>query len=99
MIEGRKRGGIFDVGHGGGSFLWRVAVPMMKKGFVPDSISTDLHTGSMNTGMKSMLNVMSKMMAIGEPLPRVIEQSTWHPAQEVKREELGNLSVGAIADI
>ena len=52
MIEGRKRGVIFDVGHGGGSFLWRVAVPMVKAGFVPDSISTDLHIGSMNAGMK-----------------------------------------------
>ena len=46
MIEGRKRGVIFDVGHGGGSFAWRVAVPLMKAGFMPDSISTDLHTAA-----------------------------------------------------
>src|SRR6185437_5425103 len=55
MWEGRKRGVIFDVGHGGGSFAWRVAVPAIKQGFLPDSISTDLHIGSMNSGMKNML--------------------------------------------
>ena len=61
MFEGRKRGVIFDVGHGGGSFLWRIAVPAMKEGFLPDSISTDLHIGSMNAGMKDMLNVMDEV--------------------------------------
>ena len=99
LIEGQKRGIYFDVGHGGGSFLWRVAAPMVKAGFVPDSISTDLHAGSMNSGMKGMLSVMGKMMAIGEPLNKVIAQSTWNPAKEINREDLGNLSVGAIADI
>lgn len=99
LIEGRKRGIIFDVGHGNGSFLWRVAAPMIKSGFMPDSISTDLHAGSMNSGMKGMLTVMGKMMALGVPLDRVIAQSTWNPAKEIQRQELGNLSVGAIADI
>jgi dihydroorotase len=99
MIEGRKRGVIFDVGHGGGSFLWRVAVPMMKAGFPPDSISTDLHIGSMNAGMKDMLNVMSKFLAMGMSLEDVIIKSTWNPAREIKREDLGHLSVGATADV
>ena len=65
LLEGRKRGVIFDVGHGGGSFLWRIAVPAIQEGFLPDSISTDLHIGSMNSGMKDMLNVMSKFLAMG----------------------------------
>jgi dihydroorotase len=99
MIEGRKRGVIFDVGHGGGSFLWRLAVPMMKAGFIPDSISTDLHIGSMNAGMKDMLNVMDKFLAMGMPVDSVVLRSTWNPAREIKHEELGNLSVGAPADI
>jgi dihydroorotase len=99
LVEGRKRGIFFDVGHGGGSFLWRVAVPIVKAGFLPDSISTDLHTGSMNTGMKSMLNVMDKMLAIGVPLNQVIAESTWNPAKEIQRQEFGHLTVGAIADI
>ena len=79
LIEGRKRGVIFDVGHGGGSFLWRIAVPAMKEGFVPDSISTDLHIGSMNAGMKDMLNVMDKFLAMGMSLDDVIARSTWNP--------------------
>ncbi len=99
MIAGRRRGVIFDVGHGGGSFAWRVAVPAMKQGFLPDSISTDLHTGSMNAGMKDMLNVMDKFLAMGMPLEDVIARSTWNPAREIHHEELGNLSVGAPADV
>jgi len=99
MIEGRKRGVIFDVGHGGGSFAWRVAVPAMKQGFIPDSISTDLHTGSMNSGMKDMLNVMDKFLAMGMSLDEVIRRSTWNPAREIHHDELGNLSVGSPADV
>ena len=99
MWEARKRGVIFDVGHGGGSFLWRLAVPAMKEGFIPDSISTDLHIGSMNAGMKDMLNVMDKFLTMGMSVDDVILRSTWNPAREIKREDLGNLSPGAVADI
>jgi dihydroorotase len=99
LLEGRKRGVIFDVGHGGGSFLWRIAVPAIKEGFLPDSISTDLHIGSMNAGMKDMLNTMDKFLAMGLSLDDVILRSTWNPAREIKHEELGHLSAGAPADI
>jgi dihydroorotase len=99
MIEGRKRGVIFDVGHGGGSFAWRIAVPAIRQGFLPDSISTDLHIGSMNAGMKDMLNLMSKFLALGLSLDDVILRSTWNPAKEIHHEELGNLSVGSPADV
>jgi dihydroorotase len=99
LFEGRKRGVIFDVGHGGGSFVWRVAVPAIKEGFLPDSISTDLHTGSMNAGMKDMLNVMSKFLALGLSVDDVIARSTWNPAREIHREDIGNLAAGAPADI
>ncbi len=99
MIEGRKRGVFFDVGHGGSSFRWSTAVPLMKAGFVPDSISTDLHTGSMNAAMKDMLNVMGKFLAMGMPLDDVIRRSTVNPAAEIQRPELGHLAVGAPADL
>jgi dihydroorotase len=99
MWAGRKRGVIFDVGHGGGSFAWRVAVPAIKEGFLPDSISTDLHIGSMNSGMKDMLNVMDKFLALGLSIDDVIVRSTWNPAKEIHQDDLGNLSVGAPADI
>jgi dihydroorotase len=99
LFEARKRGVIFDAGHGAGSFLFRQAVPAMKQGFAPDSISTDLHISSMNSGMKDMLNVMSKFLNIGMPLDEVILRSTWTPAREIQREDLGTLSVGAAADV
>ena len=99
LFEARKRGVIFDVGHGAGSFLWRQAVPAVRQGFVPDSISTDLHVHSMNAGMKDLLNVMSKFLALGMSLEDVVARATWHPAREIRREELGHLSVGAPADI
>jgi dihydroorotase len=99
MWEGRKRGVIFDVGHGSGSFAWRIAVPALKQGFIPDSISTDLHTGSMNSSMKDMLNVMDKFLAMGMSVDDVVRRSTWNPAREIHHEELGNLSVGAPADV
>ncbi len=95
MVEGRKRGVLFEVGHGGGSFSWGVAVPAIKQGFLPDAISTDLHIGSMNAGMKDQLNVMSKFLALGLSLEDVIAKSTLGPARMVKREDLGHLSVGA----
>ena len=90
MIEGRKRGVIFDVGHGNGSFAWRVAVPALKQGFLPDSISTDLHIGSMNSSMKDMLNVMDKFLAMGLSLDEVIrafhlESSAGNPARRARQ--------------
>lgn len=98
-IEGQKRGVIFDVGHGGGSFVFEQAIPAIQQGFKPNSISTDLHTGSMNAGMKDMTNVMSKLLNIGMTLSEVIACSTWNPAKEIKRQELGHLTVGAVADV
>ena len=97
--EAKKRGIIFDVGYGGGSFNFTQAIPAVKNGFFPDCISTDLHTGSMNAAMKSMLNVMSTFLAIGMDFPGVIKASTWNPAKTIHREDLGNLSIGSEADI
>lgn len=99
VLAARKRGVIFDVGHGGGSFTFSQAIPATKAGFYPETISTDLHTGSMNSAMKDMLNVMSKFLALDMKLSEVIKASTWAPAQAINHEELGQLSVGAIADV
>jgi dihydroorotase len=99
VIAARKRGVLFDVGHGGGSFLWRQAVPATTQGFYPDVISTDLHTGSMNAGMKDILNVMSKMMNLGMPLKDVIHANTARAAAVIKRDDLGHLGVGTEADV
>ncbi len=97
--EARRRGVLFDVGHGGGSFVMRNAVPAIAQGFYPDTMSTDLHSGSLNAGMQDMPTTMSKCLAMGMPLQEVIRASTWRPAQVIHREELGHLTVGAVADI
>ena len=99
LFAAQKRGVVFDVGHGGGSFLFRQAVPATRQGFWPDTISTDIHTGSMNGGMKDMASVMSKMLNLGMPLREAIEKSTWAPAKVIQRPELGHLDVGAPADV
>jgi Predicted amidohydrolase len=99
IFQAQKRGIIFDVGHGGGAFSWRQAVPSMQQGFQPNVISTDLHAESMNSGMKDMSNVMSKFLNMGMSLKDVILRSTWNPANVIKRTDLGNLSVGTEADI
>ncbi len=99
MVAGRKRGIIFDLGHGGGSFYWYVAVPAYAAHFYPDSISSDLHINSMNAGMKDMTNLMSKIMSLGSSLQDVVRMSTWSAAKEIRRPLLGNLDVGAPADV
>ncbi len=97
LAEARARGVIFDVGHGAGSFWFRNAMPAEKQGFIPDSMSTDLHMGDYM--VVSMNNVMSKFLAMGVPLEDIIRRSTVNPASEIHRPELGTLSVGKDADI
>lgn len=99
VLEAQKRGIIFDVGYGGASFNFTQAIPALKAGLFPNTISTDLHTGSMNASMKNQLDIMSKFMLMGMSLDDVIKASTWAPAKAIQREELGHLSEGAIADI
>ena len=99
LHEARKRGVLFDVGHGGAAFEFKQAARAVKQGFPPDTISTDVHSGSLNAGMKDMLNVMSKFLNMGLSLDDVIYRSTWNAARTIRREELGHLSIGAAADI
>ena len=99
VFEARKKGIIFGVGHGGGSFRWSQAIPAIQQGFKPDVISSDLHIGSMNGGMKDMANLMSKFLNLGLSVQDVILRSTWNPANVIHHPELGNLSVGSDADV
>ena len=80
-------------------FVWRQVVPATKQGFYPDVISTDLHTGSMNAGMKDILTTMSKLLNLGMPLAAVIKANTMRAAEVIKRPDLGHLSAGAEADV
>jgi dihydroorotase len=98
--EARKRGVLFDLGHGAGSFLWPVATKAMAQGFYPDTISTDLHSSSIMTSESDMANCISKMLNLGMPLTDAILRSTMAPAKVIGRfPELGTLSEGAVADI
>ena len=99
ILEAQERGIIFDVGHGGGSFVFEQAIPAIKQGLKPNTISTDLHTGSMNGAMRDQANVMSKLMNIGLTMQEVVAASTWTSAQVIKKTELGHLSIGAEADV
>jgi dihydroorotase len=99
VFDAVKKGIIFEVGHGGGSFRWSQAIPAIQQGFLPDAISSDLHIGSMNGGMKDMANLMSKFLNLGLTVQDVVLRSTWNPAKVINRPELGNLSVGTVADV
>ena len=100
MFEARKRGVLFDLGHGGGSFLWPVAEQAMAQGLPPDIISTDLHAGSILSTQSDMPNVMSKMLTLGMPLGEAIYRSTVTPARAIGRfPEVGTLGEGREADI
>ncbi len=99
VFDAQKRGIIFDVGYGGISFIYAQAITALKKGFYPNTISTDIHTGSMNNAMKDQMSVMSKFLNMGMPLDAVIKASTWSPAQVIQRTDLGHMSAGAEADI
>ncbi len=99
LFEARDRGIIFDLGHGAGSFWFRLAIPAMAGGWRPDSISTDLHIGNINGPVVDMLTTMSKLLSLGMPLQETIYRSTVTPAQEIGHPELGTLSEGAEADI
>src|SRR5260221_8120199 len=92
--EAQQKGTYFDVGYGEISFAFSQAIPALKSGFIPNSLSTDIHTSNINGSMKDLLNIMSKFMAMGMNLESVLQTVTWNPAREIKHEELGNLSVG-----
>lgn len=99
VLAAQKKGVLFDVGHGGAGFWFSQALPAFQQGLVPNTFGSDLHRFSMNAGMKSMLNIMSRYMAMGMRLQDVIAHATWNAATAIHREDLGNLSEGAVADI
>lgn len=100
MVEARRRGVLFDMGHGGAGFLWPAAARAMRQGFPPDTIGTDLHPNSIMLPQVNVPNCISKLMAIGMTLPDAILRATANPARAIKRfPELGTLGEGRGADI
>ena len=98
VVEARRRGVIFDIGHGGGSFGFRTAEHMLEAGFLPDVISSDVHALSINGPAFDQLVTMAKFLALGVELDAVIRASTAAPARALGRDDLGHLAVGAVGD-
>ena len=98
VLAARERGVVFDIGHGGGSFGFRTAELMLEAGFLPDVISSDVHTLSINGPAFDQLVTMSKFLMLGVELGAVIRASTAAPAAALGRGDLGHLAVGAIGD-
>lgn len=99
VLDALKKGIRFDVGHGGAMFHFSVAVPALKQGLFPNSFGSDLHRFSMNSGMKNMLDIMSKYLNMGMTIPDIIFRATSNSANSIKRPDLGQLGEGADADI
>src|SRR5438105_3593156 len=98
VVEARRRGVVFDIGHGGGSFGFRTAEKMLEAGFLPDVISSDVHTLSIDGPAFDQLVTMSKFLVLGMGLGAVIGAGTAAPANALGREDLGHLAVGAVGD-
>jgi len=98
--KAREQGILFDVGHGGGSFLFETAKQALAQNFLPDVISTDLHSGSLNSPVYSLPETASKLFNLGIELPDIVRQTTTAAAASIGRQDtLGTLKVGTVADL
>jgi dihydroorotase len=98
VLDARKRGVRFDIGHGKGSFAFKTARAMLANGFLPDTISSDVHQLCINGPAFDQVTTMSKFLCIGMELPDVIAASTVNSAMALKRPELGSLKPGSFGD-
>jgi dihydroorotase len=98
-VDARRRGVLFDIGHGAGSFSWRVAESALADNFAPTSISSDLHIGNFNGPVYDLVTTLSKFVLLGLPLEDVIALATVQPATAIGRPDLGRLEAGGIADV
>jgi dihydroorotase len=98
VIEARERGVLFDIGHGKGSFAFKTARAMLANGFLPDTISSDVHALCINGPAFDQVTTMSKFLCLGVPFPDVVAASTVNAAFALKRPELGSLKPGSVGD-
>jgi dihydroorotase len=98
VLAARDRGVYFDIGHGKGSFSFKTARTMLANGFLPDTISSDVHVLCINGPAYDQVTTLSKFLCLGVPLPEVIAASTVNAAKVLKRPELGSLRPGAPGD-
>lgn len=98
VLAARKRGVLFDIGHGMGSFSFKTARAMLANGFPPDTISSDVHALCINGPAFDQVTTMSKFLCLGMSLADVIKASTSDAAFALKRPELGSLKPGSVGD-
>lgn len=98
ILAARERGVIMDVGHGSGSFGFKIARRMLEQGVTPDVISSDVHAHCVNGPAFDVLETMSKFINLGLTLEDVVRATTEVPARVCKRPDLGTLTVGSAAD-
>lgn len=99
-LSARERGVLFDVGHGVGSFDYRVARAAVDQGFAPDTVSSDMHAHNVGGPVYDQATTLSKLLHVGMPLGDVIRASTSTPALAVRRQEgIGSMAAGATADL
>ena len=98
LIEARRRGVLFDIGHGMGSFSWATARAMLEKGFPPDTISSDIHALCLEGPAHDQVTTLSKFLALGMRLSDVIAASTVAPAKALGRQDLGTFKPGSAGD-
>lgn len=98
VIEARRRGVLFDVGHGMGSFSFATGRAMLAAGFMPDTISTDIHELNVENPVVDQATTLSKFLALGMPLVEVVRATTVAPAVAVRRSDIGTLRPGAAGD-
>jgi len=98
VLDARRRGVLFDIGHGKGSFAFKTARAMLANGFFPDTISSDVHALCINGPAFDQVTTMSKFLCLGMPLAGVIAASTVNAAFALKRPELGSLKPGSVGD-
>jgi dihydroorotase len=100
VSEAVERGVNFDVGHGQGSFTWRVARSAMKQGLLPGTISSDIHVWNIAGPVYDLATTASKLLHLGLPLPEVVRRVTATPAGCIGMSDmLGKLAPGALADV
>ncbi|MFO7855434.1 MAG: amidohydrolase/deacetylase family metallohydrolase [Paracoccaceae bacterium] len=98
VLDARARGVLFDVGHGKGSFAFKTARAMLANGFLPDTISSDVHQLCIDGPAFDMVTTMSKFLCLGVPLDEVIRRSTVNAGFALQRPEFGTLKPGAVGD-
>lgn len=98
VLAARKRGVLFDIGHGKGSFAFKTARAMLANGFLPDTISSDVHQLCIDGPAYDQVTTMSKFLCLGMGLNDVIAASTLNAGMMLKRPEYGSLKVGSLGD-